>query len=161
MSTDIQKGAHVSVAELTRRRADGLEQSDGQRDAAQQALIDVCLSVAHRDNAADGCPTAAPASDMARGSADREACRAYSEGVGDFADWLATEDQDGMARLRTMVGALVLARATREFLISEEILTAAREALTATDWRERQEFSPRGHGAGGRGRVRLRAGPRG
>lgn len=57
----------------------------------------------------------------------------YSEGVGDFADRLATEDQDGMTRLCTMVGALVLARATREFLISEEILTAAREALTTTD----------------------------
>jgi TetR/AcrR family transcriptional repressor of nem operon len=32
-----------------------------------------------------------------------------------------------------MVGALVLARATREFPLSEEILTAAREALTSTD----------------------------
>jgi TetR/AcrR family transcriptional repressor of nem operon len=119
--------------ELTRRRADGLEQSDGQRDAAQQALIDAYLTVAHRDNSADGCPAAALATDMARGSGDREARRVYSEGVGDFADWLATEDQDGMARLCTMVGALVLARATREFPVSQEILTAAREALTATD----------------------------
>ncbi|RFC69952.1 TetR/AcrR family transcriptional regulator [Streptomyces sp. AcE210] len=119
--------------ELTRSRAAGLEQSDGQRDAAQQALIDVYLSVAHRDNSADGCPAAALASDMARGSGDREVRRVYSEGVGDFADWLATDDQDGMARLCTMVGALVLARATREFPLSEEILTAAREALMSTD----------------------------
>ena len=70
---------------------------------------------------------------MAREAGDREARRVYTEGVGDFAEWLATEDQDGIARLCTMVGALVLARATKGSPLSEEILTAAREALTATD----------------------------
>ncbi|WP_031125365.1 TetR/AcrR family transcriptional regulator [Streptomyces sp. NRRL S-623] len=116
---------------LTRRRDDGLEQHAGQRDAAQRALIATYLSVEHRDSAADGCPAAALASDMARESGNDEARRVYAEGVGDFAEWLAAEDKDGIARLCTMVGALVLARGTKGSPISEEILTAAREALTA------------------------------
>lgn len=58
--------AHA-FAELARRHTSGLERNDGQRDAAQQALIDVYLSVAHRDDPADGCPVAALATDIARG----------------------------------------------------------------------------------------------
>lgn len=117
---------------LTQLRNDGLEQHAGQRDAAQQVLIDTYLSIEHRDSAADGCPAAALAVDMAREPEDREARRVYTEGVSDFADWLATEDQDGLARLCTMLGALVLARATKGSPLSEQILTTARAALKAT-----------------------------
>ncbi|MEU0844818.1 TetR/AcrR family transcriptional regulator [Streptomyces sp. NPDC005962] len=117
---------------LTRQRDDGLEQYAGQREAAQQALIDTYLSTEHRDSAADGCPAAALAADMAREPEDREARRVYAEGVGDFAEWLATEDEDGLTRLCTMLGALVLARATKGSPLSEQILTAARASLTAT-----------------------------
>ncbi|CAM5247311.1 hypothetical protein SCYAM73S_00472 [Streptomyces cyaneofuscatus] len=67
---------------------------------------------------------------MARASGSDTAHRVYAEGVADFARWLSTEDEDGLARLSTLVGALVLARATKGSPISEEILTAAREALT-------------------------------
>ncbi|MFJ1747332.1 TetR/AcrR family transcriptional regulator [Streptomyces sp. NPDC088116] len=114
---------------LAQLRDDELEQHAGQRDAAQRALIDTYLSVEHRDSAADGCPAAALATDMAREPEDREARRVYAEGVGDFAEWLATDDQDGIARLCTMLGALVLARATKGSPVSEEILTTARAAL--------------------------------
>ncbi|MGW2331295.1 TetR/AcrR family transcriptional regulator [Streptomyces sp. NPDC001700] len=122
---------------LTRQRDDGLEQYGGQREAAQRALIDAYLSTEHRDSPADGCPAAALAADMAREPEDREARRVYTEGVGDFAEWLATEDtedtegEDGLTRLCTMLGALVLARATKGSPLSDQILTAAREALTA------------------------------
>ncbi|MER6173032.1 TetR/AcrR family transcriptional regulator [Streptosporangium sp. NPDC001681] len=112
--------------EFARRRTAGPE-----RHAAQQALIDTYLSVEHRDNPADGCPVAGLATDMARELGDHEAHRVYAEGVSDFAELLATEDQDGITRLCTMLGALVLARATKGFPLSEEILTAARAALTA------------------------------
>jgi TetR/AcrR family transcriptional repressor of nem operon len=118
--------------ELTRLRNDGLEQHAGERDAAQRALIDTYLSVEHRDSAANGCPAAALASDMARETGDREARRVYTEGVGDFAEWLAAEDQGGVTRLCTMLGALVLARATKGSPLSEEILSTARAALTET-----------------------------
>ncbi|WP_392673910.1 TetR/AcrR family transcriptional regulator [Streptomyces sp. LN785] len=114
---------------LTRLHTAGLEHHAGQQDAAQQALIDTYLSVRHRDDPGEGCPVAGLATDMARGNCDREARRVYAEGVGDFAEWLATEDQDGITRLCTMIGALTLARATRDFPVSEEILAAARAAL--------------------------------
>ncbi|MFD7497149.1 hypothetical protein ACFV8T_33100 [Streptomyces sp. NPDC059832] len=52
--------------------------------------------------------------------------------MGGFAEWLATEDQDGVNGLCTMLGALVLARATKGSSLSAEILTAVRAALTAT-----------------------------
>ncbi|MYR93919.1 TetR family transcriptional regulator [Streptomyces sp. SID8374] len=135
---------------LARLREDGLERHAGQRDAAQRALISTYLSAEHRDSAADGCPAAALASDMARGSGNDEARRVYAEGVADFAQWLASEDEaeddNGIARLCTMVGALVLARATQGSPISEEILTTAREALTddtdATDAGSAEPTSP-------------------
>ncbi|MFJ3720560.1 TetR/AcrR family transcriptional regulator [Streptomyces sp. NPDC090057] len=118
--------------ELARHQEDGLEQHDGQRAAAQQALIDTYLSPEHRDNPADGCAVAALVTDMAREVEDQEARRIYAEGVGNFAEWLATEDEDGITRLCTMLGALVLARATNGSPISERILTTARAALTAS-----------------------------
>ena len=99
----------------------------------QEELIDVYLSAEHRDNAADGCPLAGFAPDRARAAGDSEAHRVYAQGARDFAEALATEDQDGLARLSTLVGALTLARATKGTPISEEILDAARAALTESD----------------------------
>ncbi|CAD5912042.1 MULTISPECIES: TetR/AcrR family transcriptional regulator [unclassified Streptomyces] len=115
---------------FARLREDGLERHAGQRDAAQRALISTYLSAEHRDSAADGCPAAGLASDMARASGSDTGHLVYAEGVADFARWLSTEDEDGLSRLSTLVGALVLARATKGSPVSEEILTAAREALT-------------------------------
>ncbi|HEY9326947.1 MAG TPA: TetR/AcrR family transcriptional regulator [Streptomyces sp.] len=119
-----------AFAELARRYAAELQQYDGQREAAQEALIDVYLSVEHRDDAADGCPVAALATDIAREGVDREARRVYTEGVAGFAGFLATDDQDGIVRLCTLFGALVLSRATKGSPLSEEILAAAHAALT-------------------------------
>ncbi|WP_327121963.1 TetR family transcriptional regulator [Streptomyces sp. NBC_01341] len=118
--------------EFTRLQQDKVEQS-GTRGPAQRALIDSYLSVEHRDNPAEGCPVAALAIDMAREPEDREASRIFTEGVGAFAAQLATDDQDGIARLCTMFGALVLARATEGSPLSEDILAAAHRALTDAD----------------------------
>ncbi|MER7102899.1 TetR/AcrR family transcriptional regulator, partial [Streptomyces humidus] len=52
------------------------------------------------------------------------------EGVADFADFLAGDDQDGIVRLCTLFGALVLSRATKGSPLSGEILAAAHAALT-------------------------------
>ncbi|MFB8773882.1 TetR/AcrR family transcriptional regulator [Streptomyces broussonetiae] len=129
--------AHA-FGELAEGRGARLDESGGERAAAQKALIDVYLSTAHRDSPANGCPAAALASDMAREPGEGEARRVYTEGVRDFARWLDTDDTDdtdgaaGLTRLATMVGALVLARATNGSPLSEEILTAARSALTGT-----------------------------
>ncbi|MFG2323551.1 TetR/AcrR family transcriptional regulator [Streptomyces sp. NPDC048568] len=121
--------AHA-FAELARRYTGGLERYEERRDAAQRVLIDTYLSVEHRDGPADGCPVAALASDIAREGGGREARRVYTEGVADFADFLATDDQDGIVRLCTLFGALVLSRATNGSPLSEEILAAAHATLT-------------------------------
>ncbi|MFI8003533.1 TetR/AcrR family transcriptional regulator [Streptomyces sp. NPDC086010] len=119
--------------EFTRLQRGRAERQAATRDAAQQALIDNYLSVEHRDNPARGCPVAALATDVARQPDDREGRRIFTDGVGAFAEQLATDDQDGIARLCTMFGALVLARATEGSPLSEDILSAARSALTRTD----------------------------
>ncbi|MFZ3592371.1 TetR/AcrR family transcriptional regulator [Streptomyces sp. BH104] len=123
--------AHA-IGELAQRYTAGPEPDGGRRDAAQRKLIDTYLSVEHRDNAAGGCPIAALASDVARAPDGQEARRSYAEGVADFADFLGDDDQDGLARLSTLFGALVLSRATKGSELSERILAAAREALAET-----------------------------
>lgn len=126
----IDEATTHAFAELAQLHAAGLERHAGQRDEARQALIDNYLSVEHRDNPADGCPAAALAADMAREPADSEARRVYVEGVGDFAKALADAEHDGLVRLSTMIGALVLSRATKGSSLSEEVLVAARDELT-------------------------------
>ncbi|MGY5033716.1 TetR/AcrR family transcriptional regulator [Streptomyces sp. 900116325] len=118
-----------AFAQLEARRAAELDAHDGRRDAARQGMIDHYLSTRHRDNAGDGCPTAALAADMARDAGDA-AHDDYIEGVRDFAQWLATDDEDGLARLATLVGALLLARATNGSPLSDEILHATHAALS-------------------------------
>ncbi|MEU8844095.1 TetR/AcrR family transcriptional regulator [Streptomyces roseus] len=129
----IDEAVSHAFGELAERRATTLEDSDGERAAAQRALIDGYLSPRHRDSPATGCPAAGLATDMARDPGDRGAHRTYADGVSEFADWLATDDsdRDGIVRLCTMLGAVVLARATKDSPLSDEILAAARAALTS------------------------------
>ncbi|SCG61578.1 TetR/AcrR family transcriptional regulator [Micromonospora inositola] len=102
-----------------------------EHEAARRTLIEHYLSVWHRDHAGDGCPVSGFAADLGR--EPDQAARAhhvYINAVRNRAAQLATGDDDGMAQLCTMVGALVLARATRGNPLSEELLQAARTALT-------------------------------
>ncbi|MFF4439286.1 TetR/AcrR family transcriptional regulator [Streptomyces sp. NPDC001621] len=126
----IDEAVTHAFGELAEFRATTLEEHEGHRVEAQQSLIDGYLSVRHRDNPASGCPVAALATDMARDSGDRGATRAYAQGVQDFTQWLATDDEDGIARLCTMLGALLLARATKDSPLSGQVLSAARAALS-------------------------------
>ncbi|MER7692793.1 TetR family transcriptional regulator [Streptomyces sp. NPDC097610] len=107
------------------------EEHAGEREAARRTLIEQYLSIWHRDHAEDGCPVSGFAADLGR-DPDQAARsqQVYIKGVRNRAARLATGDDDGMVQLCTMVGALVLARATRGNLISEELLQAARTALT-------------------------------
>ncbi|MEW9514633.1 TetR family transcriptional regulator [Streptomyces bacillaris] len=133
--------AHA-LDERARCHAAHFEQNGGRRDAAQRDLIDAYLSSEHRDNAADGCPVAALAADVAREPEDREARRTYTQGVAELAAYLAPADahggegggggEEGLVRLCTLVGALLLSRATQGSPLSDEILAAARAALMET-----------------------------
>ncbi|MBQ0903088.1 TetR/AcrR family transcriptional regulator [Micromonospora sp. U21] len=111
--------------------AEALEEHAGEHEAARRTLIEQYLSLWHRDHAGDGCPVSGFAADMGRET--DQAARAhhvYINGVRNLAARLDTGDDDGMAQLCTMVGALALARATRGNPISEELLQAARTSLT-------------------------------
>ena len=106
--------------------AESLDEHDGEDEAARRTLVDDYLSVWHRDHAGEGCPVSGFAADVGRlpGQAAR-AHQVYGNGVTNLAARLDTGD-DGMAQLCSMVGALVLARATQGDPLSEELLQAAR-----------------------------------
>ncbi|GAA4255099.1 TetR family transcriptional regulator [Dactylosporangium darangshiense] len=124
------------------------EEHAGDPEAARRALIEQYLSVWHRDHPGEGCPVSGFAADLGRepGEATR-AHHVFSNGVRNLAARLATGDDDGMARLCTMVGALALARATRGTPLSEELLQAARTALieSGTGQPEPQQRTDRPH----------------
>lgn len=102
-------------------------------DAARRALIERYLSAWHRDHAGDGCPVSGFAADLSRETDHAaHAPDVYINGIRNLAAQLATDDNDGVAQLCTMVGALALARATRGDPISEELLQAARTALAGS-----------------------------
>lgn len=100
---------------------------------ARERFLDTYLSPAHRDHPGQGCPTAALAVDIGRpGTTDAVRDR-YADGVRELVGTLATlRDDDepaALADLATMVGALLLARATTGDELSDRFLTAARERL--------------------------------
>ena len=107
----------------------GFDEAAGEHGAAQRALVEYYLSPEHRDDPGEGCPTAGFVGDLAREQAQPETRQAYEEGVRSFADWLSAEDVDGLARICTLVGAILLARATAGSPLSEEVLDRARASV--------------------------------
>ncbi len=125
-----EAAAHAFAKPAAYSPSTGEEQA-GDREAVRRTLIRNYLSVWHRDHAGNGCPVSGFAADLGRepGQAAR-AHEVYANGVRNLAAQLATGDDDGLAQLCTMVGALALARATQGNPLSEELLQAARTALT-------------------------------
>jgi TetR/AcrR family transcriptional repressor of nem operon len=103
--------------------------------AARNAVVDNYLSVRHRDNPGSGCPVSALNADAARAEPEAPLRAAYVRSVEGFVDKLAFGDTDRdehIATLCTLVGALILARATVDDNdLSEEILRAAKAKLTS------------------------------
>ncbi|SLL99320.1 MULTISPECIES: TetR/AcrR family transcriptional regulator [unclassified Actinoplanes] len=92
-------------------------------------FIRTYLSMEHRDQPAEGCPTAGFAGDVARAAGGETAREAYAAGVEAYARMLGGAEPDLVA-VSTMVGALILARATAGTTLSERLLDSARQALT-------------------------------
>ncbi|WP_122977814.1 TetR/AcrR family transcriptional regulator [Actinoplanes teichomyceticus] len=108
----------------------GRGDTDGSLDArARRAFVDAYLSAAHRDGPGAGCPSAGFAGDVARAAGGETARRAYADGVAAYARMLGRDGEPDLAAVSTMVGALLLARATAGTELSEQLLAAAREAL--------------------------------
>lgn len=103
------------------------------------AFVEFCLSLAHRDDPAHGCPSSL-ATAMSYTEHEGAPRTAFIEGVHavlrELADKAASEGADpqeqrqqDLAELSTLVGALLLARATAGDSVSEEFLSAARARL--------------------------------
>ncbi|NMO49936.1 TetR/AcrR family transcriptional regulator [Actinoplanes sp. TBRC 11911] len=95
--------------------------------AALQAVLDDYLSISHRDDPGTGCPSTGFGADVARTPDDATAREAYAQGVERYAGRLGP---DGLASLSTMVGAMVLSRATAGTELSVRILAEAKAAVS-------------------------------
>ena len=95
------------------------------RDTARDEFLEQYLSPAHRDDPGAGCPAAGFGGELAHDGHEKAAVEAYAQGVDLYARLLG----DDLAAVATLVGAMVLARATAGTEISGRILDAARAAL--------------------------------
>lgn len=134
----LAREACLRAFEWTITPLDGLEQdSDASSTTKLQAMVDSYLSASHRDHPGEGCPAAALATDAAR--AGPEMSEVFAQGVERniqrFMRVLEGEPVEKRAQtmvmLSSMIGALVLARATAAGnpALSEEILRTLRERL--------------------------------
>lgn len=126
--------AFADAEEKWRRRAAAAPSPD----VARRTIAAGYLKPANCDPAAAACPTATLVTDVAREPRTHPIHGAYRDGVTRQIDLLATLGTSGDPRrdraaacvqLATMVGALLLARATRGEALSDEILAAARAHL--------------------------------
>lgn len=98
------------------------------------AYMDEYLSPRHRDNKAGGCPISGLAADVLRQTPEARA--AVTDGVRAQIDWIseritgsdeAHRRRQAIAIWAAMVGATILARATADPALSDEILRSTRE----------------------------------
>jgi TetR/AcrR family transcriptional regulator, transcriptional repressor for nem operon len=97
--------------------------------ATRRRFLQRYLSTAHRDHPGAGCAAVALAADSARAGSGDPLREAYVDGLRQMVDALVALGSDEPAvlvDLATVVGAVVLARATAENELSEEILAAVR-----------------------------------
>lgn len=95
------------------------------------ALLQFYVSSLHRDKPGAGCALNALASDAARGDAALQ--RVFTDGFGAYVDLLSSvaagrnklqRRQHALGALAAMVGAVVLARATDDAALSDDVLRA-------------------------------------
>ena len=141
----LAREACLRAFEWTITPLDGLEHPDSeatdQSTAMFQAMVHSYLSANHRDHPGQGCPAAALATDAAR--AGPEMSDVFAQGVErNIQRFMRVLEGDApekrsqtIAILSSMVGALVLARATAAGnpALSEEILATLREQLAPSD----------------------------
>ena len=103
-----------------------------------RAFLDAYLSPSHRDNAADGCPTAGLAGDIRHQTAAARV--AMSEGLRSQLDRISEALPGGRAADRrraaigswaAMVGAVIIARAIDDPALSDEVLEQTRAWIDA------------------------------
>ena len=101
-------------------------------------FFETYLSAAHRDDPGAGCATSALAGDVARVAPGCAAQQAYVHGIEQtmakleavVGDTSTEARQQALITLSTMVGALLLSRATRGNAISDDLLSAALQGVS-------------------------------
>ncbi|MER7669566.1 TetR/AcrR family transcriptional regulator [Kitasatospora sp. NPDC096128] len=116
---------------------DSAGDSAGEQRTPRAEFLARYLSALHRDHPGQGCAAAALAADAARAEPGAPLRTAFTAGLRDLVDgFQQLPDPAGreaaLADLSTMVGALMLARASDDPGLSAELLAAARHRLTAT-----------------------------
>lgn len=128
------EAAFAFAAEKWRRRIEAAPS----KAAARDAIADGYLKSSHCDPSVATCPTATLVTDVARAGTRHPIHRAYLGGVKEQIDTLASLESSGSrekdraaacVQLATMMGALLLARATHGDPIADEIVQAARTHL--------------------------------
>lgn len=109
--------------------------------ARRRSYVENYLSPSNRDRPGNGCAAAALAVDVAREPLDRPVRAAYLDGLKSMVQRVTSiapgnRDADevrpqALVEMATLVGALVLARATRGEPLSDEILQSVRTHLLA------------------------------
>ncbi len=120
-----------AVGHAFAERAAELDEFAAREDhaSARRDFAEAYLSPEHRDNPGTGCPAVAFGADVAREDAGGGARERYADGIERYARWLAGDGGEDLAAVSTLVGALMLARATSGTPLSDRILTAAKESL--------------------------------
>ncbi|HRO53290.1 MAG TPA: TetR/AcrR family transcriptional regulator [Alicycliphilus sp.] len=108
-------------------------------EQARAALVEGYLTERNRSAPGTGCPLAALAVDVAREERGKPVRAAFNDGLEQLIELLtatqpcaldeAARRSGALAQMATLVGAMVLARATSDSPLSDELLAAARENL--------------------------------
>jgi TetR/AcrR family transcriptional repressor of nem operon len=125
--------AFAESVERWRKRIGGTQD----RQSAHSALIEGYLTSHNRESMGTSCPIAALATDVAREAEDKPVRKVFREGLEQLLDILAEVQPPAgvaprdaaLAELATLVGAMVLARATRGDGLSDEFMNSARRSL--------------------------------
>ncbi|WP_351235383.1 hypothetical protein [Streptomyces sp. NPDC002133] len=109
--------------------------------SAWAAFLATYLSELHRDNPAHGCAAAALVTDSARAEPGTPVRTAFTAGLRDLVEGVqqlneSLNDNDtdrgtALAELSTLVGAVLLARASDDAALSRDILDAAHHYLSS------------------------------
>ena len=136
---DLAAAACAYAIEQSASVYDGLlERHGGDRGAALTEFIKRYTARSHRDHPGAGCPMAALADDASREEFKGPVRKAFAAGlermVGRVQPLLgkrgkAAERDEALAVVATLIGSLVLARATKGYPVSDDVLLAARKAL--------------------------------
>jgi TetR/AcrR family transcriptional repressor of nem operon len=132
---DLEAQACERALETSRRR--WAEAAESSRENPLSRIIRFYVSKRHRDEPGTGCPLVALAPDAARSSAAVRS--AFTLGIRSYVDILtsivagpssAARRQRALSSLSEMVGAVILARASQDAKLSDEILHATKSNLS-------------------------------